>query len=76
MAWNFETDPEFQEQLDWIEDFVHTEVEPIDLLIKNPWDLADPVRQALLPRCRRRYGSESSGRATWDLTWVEPGTDS
>ena len=33
MSWDFETDPEFQEELDWIEDFVRTEIEPLDLVI-------------------------------------------
>jgi acyl-CoA dehydrogenase len=32
MAWDFETDPEFQKKLDWIEDFMETEVEPVSHL--------------------------------------------
>jgi acyl-CoA dehydrogenase len=32
MAWDFETDPDFQEQLDWVDQFVRDEVEPLDLL--------------------------------------------
>ncbi|MGC4963216.1 acyl-CoA dehydrogenase family protein [Gordonia sp. DT218] len=32
MAWDFETDPEYQEQLDWADEFVRTEVEPLDLV--------------------------------------------
>ncbi len=32
MAWEFETDPEYQSKLDWAEEFVATEVEPIDVL--------------------------------------------
>ena len=32
MAWEFETDPEYQSKLDWAEEFVRSEVEPIDLL--------------------------------------------
>ena len=31
MAWDFETEPEFQKQLDWMDDFVSREVEPIGL---------------------------------------------
>jgi acyl-CoA dehydrogenase len=31
MAWDFSTEPEFQEKLDWIEEFVRDEVEPLDL---------------------------------------------
>jgi acyl-CoA dehydrogenase len=30
--WEFETDPEFQEKLDWIAEFVREEVEPLDVL--------------------------------------------
>lgn len=30
MAWDFETDPEFQEKLDWADAFVCEEVEPLD----------------------------------------------
>ena len=32
MAWDFSTDPAFQEQLDWMDDFVRREVEPLDVL--------------------------------------------
>jgi acyl-CoA dehydrogenase len=32
MAWDFETDPEYQQKLDWARAFVREEVEPLDLL--------------------------------------------
>jgi acyl-CoA dehydrogenase len=32
MAWDFETEPEFQDKLDWADQFVREEVEPLDLL--------------------------------------------
>ena len=32
MAWDFETEPEFQEKLDWVDAFVREEVEPLDLV--------------------------------------------
>jgi acyl-CoA dehydrogenase len=32
MSWDFETDPEFQEKLDWVDKFVREDVEPIDLI--------------------------------------------
>jgi acyl-CoA dehydrogenase len=32
MAWDFETDAEYQKQLDWADQFVREEVEPLDLL--------------------------------------------
>ncbi len=31
MAWDFETDPEYQKKLDWVDQFVREEVEPLDL---------------------------------------------
>jgi acyl-CoA dehydrogenase len=41
MAWDFETDPEFQEKLDWVETFVREEIEPLDLVLGNPYDKSD-----------------------------------
>jgi acyl-CoA dehydrogenase len=32
VTWSFETEPEFQEKLDWADAFVREEVEPLDLL--------------------------------------------
>jgi acyl-CoA dehydrogenase len=32
MAWDFETEPEFQEKLDWIETFMKAEIEPLSHL--------------------------------------------
>jgi acyl-CoA dehydrogenase len=40
--WDFETEPEFQTQLDWIDDFVRREVEPLDHLLGSQWNIADP----------------------------------
>lgn len=49
MSWNFETDDEYQKVLDWVEDFVTTEVEPLDHVVADPYDINDPVRAALIP---------------------------
>jgi len=32
MAWDFETDPEYQKKLDWVDEFVRKEIEPLDLV--------------------------------------------
>ena len=48
MAWDFETDPEFQEQLEWIDEFVREEIEPLDFIITSPYDLTDPVRNDII----------------------------
>ena len=47
MAIDFSADPEWAEQLTWVDDFVRSECEPIDLIVKESHDLNDPVRQAL-----------------------------
>ena len=49
MAWDFSTDPDWAEQLAWVNEFVRNECEPIDLIVKESHDLNDPVRQALIP---------------------------
>jgi len=54
MAWDFETDPEFQQELDWIDAFVREELEPLDFVVPHPYDLQDPVRQALIPPLQRK----------------------
>ena len=35
MAWDFETDPEYQEKLDWADEFVREEVEPLDYVFPH-----------------------------------------
>ncbi|WP_019546615.1 acyl-CoA dehydrogenase family protein [Streptomyces sulphureus] len=54
MAWDFETDREFQQKLDWAEAFVREEVEPLDLVWPHdsykPLDeehrkVVDPLKQ-------------------------------
>ena len=49
MSWDFETDAAYQCELDWVDQFVREEVEPVDMVIDHAWDLGDPVRQALIP---------------------------
>jgi acyl-CoA dehydrogenase len=48
MAWDFETDPEFQAQLDWMDEFVREEVEPLDRLKLHPADVQNPLYQRLV----------------------------
>lgn len=46
--WDFETDPEFQDQLDWIDKFVRDEVEPLDYILGFPYEVKNPKRNALV----------------------------
>jgi acyl-CoA dehydrogenase len=48
MAWDFETDTEYQELLDWVARFVREEVEPADRMYDHPLDMKDPVRNAII----------------------------
>ena len=48
MTWGFETDPEYQAELDWVEQFVRTEIEPVDMLVEHAWDVTDPRRNELI----------------------------
>jgi acyl-CoA dehydrogenase len=54
MSWDFETDPEFQEKLDWVEEFVRAEVEPLDMVVEHAWNMADPLRRKLVPPLQAR----------------------
>ena len=59
MGWDFETDAEFQEQLDWIEGFVRDEIEPIDTLFHGleftpPDQTLRPIIEPLKERVRER----------------------
>ncbi len=42
MAWDFETDDDYQQLLDWADAFVAEEVQPLDLVLGNPYDKSDP----------------------------------
>ena len=49
MTWDFSTEPGFQKELDWIEEFTREEIEPLDYVLPNPYDIQDPIRRALVP---------------------------
>lgn len=59
MAWDFETDPDFQKELDWMDAFVREEVEPLDCVLGNPYDIHNPQHRKIVPRLQaevRRRG--------------------
>ena len=59
--WDFETDPEFQVELDWIDSFVRNEVEPVDRIVRHAWNVADPVRNRLI----KPLQAEVQARGLW-----------
>lgn len=46
--WTFETDPDYQQKLDWARDFVAREVEPLDHVLDSPFDVENPQNIALV----------------------------
>jgi acyl-CoA dehydrogenase len=55
MAWDFQTDPEFQQELDWIRQIVVDEIEPLDLvkhrMSREAWGRAsEPIKQQVKAR--------------------------
>lgn len=48
MSWDFETDAAFQKELDWAEEFVREEVEPLDYVLGSEWDIHAPLFQKLV----------------------------
>lgn len=61
MGWDFSTDPRFQEQLDWIADFVRTEMEPVDLAFADAgvlYDKSHPVHAEVIAPLQDRVKAE------------------
>lgn len=46
--WDFETDPEYQAKLDWVEEFMLDELEPLDLVALDPYDKKNADTMAIL----------------------------
>jgi acyl-CoA dehydrogenase len=46
--WDFETDPEYQKKLDWAAELMRDEIEPLDLVLKNPFDKTDTQAQRII----------------------------
>ncbi|HLY56919.1 MAG TPA: acyl-CoA dehydrogenase family protein [Stellaceae bacterium] len=61
MGWDFGTDPAFQKELDWIDGFVREKVEPVDLVVSHPLDMASPLRNALI----KPLQAEVKARGLW-----------
>ena len=48
MAWDFRTDDDYQQQLDWVDQFLTEEVEPLDLVLGDPYDKSDQRALAIV----------------------------
>lgn len=59
--WDFETDTEYQKQLDWVDTFVREEVEPLQHVFGNPYDKSDERAMAVI----RPLQQEVKDRKLW-----------
>jgi len=53
-VWDFETDPEYQAKLDWVEKFMVDELEPLDLIALDPYDKKNAEVMAVLRPLQRQ----------------------
>jgi acyl-CoA dehydrogenase len=54
VAWDFSTEPEFQEKLDWVDRFCREEIEPLELVFPYAVRMRDPKMQALVDPLRAK----------------------
>ena len=80
MAWDFKTDPEFQEKLDWMETFVRDEIFPLEIARRRvahaggarrarqdhrPAEGGGQATRACgPPTCRRTWAASASARSS------------
>ena len=63
MAWDFQTEPEFQEKLDWIQRFCEEKVEPLHHVFPYAVRLPDPVVKAYVKELQQ----EIKDQGLWAL---------
>jgi acyl-CoA dehydrogenase len=61
MSWDFRTDADYQETLNWVDRFVTEEVEPLDLVLGDPYDKSDRKAMALV----RPLQEQVKARGLW-----------
>jgi acyl-CoA dehydrogenase len=54
MSWDFCTDADYQEKLDWADRLVTEEVEPLDLILGDPYDKSDQNTLAMIRPLQKR----------------------
>ncbi len=70
MAWDFSTEPGFQKELDWIEEFTRQEIEPLDYVLPKPLRHPGSRPPDAYPAAPTRSPGESNyGHCTFDPNW-------
>src|SRR6201987_6252147 len=62
-VWDFETDPEYQAKLDWVEKFMVDELEPLDLVALDPYDKQNAEMMAILRPLQQQVQDQGLGAA-------------
>ena len=63
LMWDFETDPEYQAKLDWVDEFMRDEVEPLDLAVAGSVRQdATPTMMAILRPLQQQVKTTVCGR--------------
>jgi acyl-CoA dehydrogenase len=59
--WDFSTEPEFQEKLDWIAEFVANEIEPLDLAFSSHvvYDRSHPMHRTVIPPLQEQVKAQN-----------------
>jgi alkylation response protein AidB-like acyl-CoA dehydrogenase len=63
MGWDFQTDPEFQEKLDWVAQFCKEKIEPLDYVFPYAVRSPDPVVKAYV----RELQQEVKDQGLWAI---------
>jgi acyl-CoA dehydrogenase len=61
MSWDFENDDEFQPALDWMNEFVREEIEPLDHVLGSPYDITNSQNRKIVPKLQ----AEIKDRGLW-----------
>ena len=62
MAWDFQTEPEFQQKLDWMDRFVREEIVPLEADLDPDGSELDPADHARLVDDLHAQLTERNGR--------------
>ena len=71
--WDFSTEPEFQEKLDWVEQFCRDEVEPLELVFPFAVRMRDPKMKALVDPLRQKVKDQGLWAVFLDKELGGPG---
>ncbi len=73
MAWDFSTDPQFQEKLDWVERFCQEKVEPLDLVFPHAVRWPDPAVKAYVRELQQQVKDQGLWAIFLDAELGGPG---